>query len=139
MAKDENELKNLLEHSEVINSYLDTIKHMYNRNHHNNNNNITNNNNASLLLDDFDLDNRKEIQSLFIKTKEKFMNLKIKYKDALQYPFDIIFEYISYIYDSFEKKSEKEKILETIDNVKYNNKIYLFFNNSFKMLRIEFL
>jgi hypothetical protein len=50
-------------------------------------------------------------------TKEKMMNIKIKYANSLQYPINCILEYIISIYSIFEKNEEKEILYEKIEGV----------------------
>jgi hypothetical protein len=53
----------------------------------------------------------------FNETKEKILKIKAKYQNSLQYPFDIVYEYVFSIYNLFEKVEVKETQKEKIEKV----------------------
>jgi hypothetical protein len=125
IVKDESELKNLLEFSEMLNFYKNSFsihlkdergekcKDVYNieklenfllnKNYHD----------YSNTMDNIDR------QNLNYLTKEKIFNINEKYKNDLQYPFNILVEYASSCYKTLELEEEIEKQTKKIEDVKF--------------------
>ena len=115
MIKDESELKSVMEYSEVLNSFLESVL----------NDNLKNNNRSVIISDllgeykDGPEESNNMISVLYTQTKEKILAVKGKYQNNLQYPLDQIYDYVISIYVLFEKNEEKEMILQKIENVNF--------------------
>lgn len=57
--------------------------------------------------------------------KEKITNIISKYKDSLQYPFNVLLEYASSVYKTLEHEENIEKQWKKINDVKLLNYITL--------------
>jgi hypothetical protein len=103
-----------MEYSELMNSYLDSIYNKTLKNH-----------NKSMQLVDFSQTSEIKLESTgnlidtYTSIRNKIFNVKNKYQNYLQYPFDQIYDYIISVYNILDKKEERDFIMNKIDFVKY--------------------